>query len=281
MEGGSVMSLFSIDDKTCKHDGICAAECPLKLIEMKVDTSLPTPVADAGERCIKCGHCVAVCPHGAFTHAALKTEDFSPVRKKMALTTEQAEHFLRSRRSIRTYQDKTIDREKLAKLINIARYSPTGTNSQQVKWLVVASREKVKALSAMTIDLIRHMIVNNHPLGEKYRLANIVTAWESGIDLISRGAPALVIAYAPKDYGSAQVDCASALSYLDLAAPTLGFGCCWAGFLMIAANHWPPLQQVLALSEGHASFGIMMIGYPKYRYHRLPPRNEASVTWQE
>src|SRR5574341_737993 len=181
MEGGSVMSLFSIDDKTCKRDGICAAECPLRLIEIKVGSSLPTPVADAGERCIKCGHCVAVCPYGAFTHAALKTEDFLPVRKDMALTTEQAEHFLRSRRSIRTYQDKAIDREKLAKLINIARYSPTGTNSQQVKWLVVTSREKVKTMSAMIIDMMRRMIENNHPLGEKYRLAKIVTAWETGI----------------------------------------------------------------------------------------------------
>jgi nitroreductase/NAD-dependent dihydropyrimidine dehydrogenase PreA subunit len=275
------MNLFSISREKCKRDGICVAVCPRKLIEMKDGSSMPAPVTDAEERCLRCGHCVAACPHGAFTHAALKTEDFPPVRNEMTLTTGQAEYFLRSRRSIRTYYDKAIEQEKLAELIGIARYAPTGSNSQQVKWLVVNSRENVKKMSAMTVDLLRHMIKNRDPLIEKYSLANIVTAWESGIDFISRDAPALVIAYAPKDYGMAQVDCTSALSYLDLAAPTLGFGCCWAGFLMIAASHWPPLQQFLALPQDHASFGIMMMGYPKYQYYRLPPRNEANVRWQE
>lgn len=275
------MSLFMIDEKKCKRDGICAAECPIRLIEIKVGSTLPTPVADAEDRCVKCGHCVAVCPQGAFTHAALKTADFAPVRKEMELTTGQAEHFLRSRRSIRNYQDKAPERDKLQKLIDIARYAPTGTNSQQVKWLVVNSREKVKNMAAMTIDMMRQMIGNNHPLAERYRLANLVKAWDSGIDMIARNAPAVVVAYAPKDYGSAQVDCTSALSYLDLAAPTLGLGCCWAGFLMIAAAYRPAMQQALALPEGHACFGIMMIGYPKYRYKLLPPRNEPNVRWQE
>lgn len=275
------MSLFLIDEKKCKRDGICAAECPIRLIEMKTKSSLPTPVPDAMDRCVRCGHCVAVCPHGAFTHSALKTDDFLPVSKDMALTAAQAEYFLRSRRSIRTYQDKAADRDTLRKLIDIARYAPTGSNSQLVKWLVVNSRDKVKNMAGMTVDMMRHMISNKQPLAERYRLANIVSAWDAGIDIVSRSAPALVIAYAPKDYGLAQVDCTSALSYLDLAAPTLGFGCCWAGFLMIGANHWPPLQQALALPEGHASFGIMMIGHPKYRYHLLPPRNAPTVAWQE
>lgn len=275
------MSLFSIDEKKCKRDGICAAECPLKLIEIEVGSSIPVSVADAEERCVRCGHCVAVCPHGAFTHSALKTADFAPVNKKLALTTEHAEYFLRSRRSIRTYQEKAPEREKLSMLINIARYSPTGTNSQQIKWLVINSRENVKNIARMTIDFMRHMIKSKSPIAEKYRLANVVTAWESGIDIVSRGAPALIIAFAPKDYGLALVDCTSALTYLDLAAPTLGLGCCWAGFLSMAASNWPPVQQALALPEGYASFGMMMIGYPKYPYHRLPPRNEANVIWQD
>ena len=273
------MSLFTIDEKKCKRDGICVAECPLKLIEMKDSASSPTPTADADERCVRCGHCVAVCPHGAFTHNAIKTGDFSPIRKDLALTNEQAEYFLRSRRSIRTYQDKPIEREKLEKLISIARYAPTGGNSQQIKWLVVNERKDVKKMAGLVVDLFRYMIEKKHPLAEQYRLSKTVTAWESGIDGITRGAPALIVAYAPKDYGLAQVDCASALSYLDLAAPTLGLGSCWAGFLMVAAAQWPPFQQSLALPEGYLSFGIMMIGYPKYKYHRLPPRNEANITW--
>lgn len=275
------MSLFTIAEKKCKRDGICVAECPLKIIEMKDHNAIPTPTNDAEERCVKCGHCVAVCPHGAFTHNALKTEDFSPVRKGFALTSAQAEHFLRSRRSIRSYRDKAVEREKISGLIGIARYAPTGTNSQQVGWIAVNSRAEVKKMAGMVIDLFRRMIEAKNPIAEKYRLANSVTAWESGADTISRGAPALVFAHAPKDYGLAQVDCTSALSYFDLAAPTFGLGTCWAGFVMIAAAQWPPLQQALGLPEGHAAFGAMMVGYPKYEYLRLPPRKEARITWKQ
>jgi nitroreductase/NAD-dependent dihydropyrimidine dehydrogenase PreA subunit len=274
------MSLFTIDQKKCKRDGICVAECPLKIIELKDDSGVPTPTGDAEERCVKCGHCVAVCPHGAFEHAQIKTSDFVPVKKEFALSPEQAEHFLRSRRSIRTYQDKAVERGKLEKLISIARYSPTGTNSQQVGWHVVGSREGVKRFGELTAEMLRHLVKQKSPIAEKYRLADTVADWESGNDRITRGAPALVIVHAPREYGLAQVDCTSALAYFDLAAPTLGLGSCWAGFMMIAAAQWPPFQQALALPEGRVCCGIMMVGYPKFKYHRLPPRNEAVISWK-
>ncbi|MBI5847008.1 MAG: 4Fe-4S binding protein [Nitrospirae bacterium] len=39
------MSLFTIDEKKCKRDGICVAECPIQIIEMKDDKSIPAPTA--------------------------------------------------------------------------------------------------------------------------------------------------------------------------------------------------------------------------------------------
>jgi nitroreductase len=75
-------------------------------------------------------------------------------------------------------------------------------------------------------------------------------------------------------------DCTIALTYLELAAPSFGLGACWAGYFMAAARHWRPLQEALPLSEGHIVYGAMMVGYPRYRYYRLPLRNEAQVTWR-
>ena len=135
-------------------------------------------------------------------------------------------------------------------------------------------------MAGLVVDLIRYMIEEKHPMGERYSLPRFVEAWETGTDLISRGAPGLVIAHAPKDYTLAQTDSAIALTFLDLAAPSFGLGSCWAGFFMMAASHWPPLQQALELPEGHACFGAMMLGYPKYEYHRLPLRKEADITWR-
>ncbi len=274
------MSLFTIDEKKCKRDGICVAECPMKIIEMKDARSTPVPTTDAAERCIKCGHCVAVCPHGAFTHTMMKAGDFPLMRKEWALSPEQAEHFLRSRRSVRTYQDKPIEREKMQKLIEIARYAPTGSNSQLVSWLAINSRPEVARLAGTVADMMRELVKAKNPFAISYRLDRTVTAWEKGTDLIARGAPALVVAHGPKEYGLAHIDCASALAYLDLAAPSLGLGTCWAGFFMLAYLQWPPLQQALAIPEGHVAQGIMMVGYPKYKYHCLVPRNPPKIEWR-
>jgi len=43
------MSLFIIDEKKCKRDGICVAECPLKIIAMRDANSTPAPTPDAAE----------------------------------------------------------------------------------------------------------------------------------------------------------------------------------------------------------------------------------------
>ena len=71
-----------------------------------------------------------------------------------------------------------------------------------------------------------------------------------------------------------------ALTYLELAATSMGLGCCWAGYFNAAAASFPPLIEALALPEGHQSYGAMMIGFPQYQYQRLPARNEPAITWR-
>jgi nitroreductase/ferredoxin len=279
--GRFTMALFRIDKRKCRRDGICVAECPVRIIELREDSPVPEPVEKAEDFCIRCGHCVAVCPHGAFSHSEIAVKDCAPVNKDLKLSARHAEHFLRSRRSIRTYKDKPIEREKLQRLIEVARYAPTGTNSQRVEWLVLNSRERVRKAAGMTADWMRHLIEEDHPVARGYRLKSIVSAWDAGVDFICRGAAGLIVAHAPVDYAAAQTDCTIAITFLDLAAPSFGLGTCWAGFFMFAAAQWPPLKKALNLPEGHACFGAMMIGYPKYTYRRLPPRREPAIKWME
>ena len=78
----------------------------------------------------------------------------------------------------------------------------------------------------------------------------------------------------------AVVDCAIAVAELDLAGRALGVGGCWAGLFMGAANAHPPLGEALDLPEGHKVFAALMLGWPTYHHHRLPPRNELRVTWR-
>ena len=272
------MSLFVVDSEKCKRDGICVAECPIGLIELKDKKSVPVPIDGADEMCINCGHCVAVCPHGAMSLATMKSEECISVQKDLLPGSEQIEHLMRSRRSIRTYEDRAVERKVLTKLIDVARYAPTGSNIQPVRWLIINDKDEVRRLAGLIIDWVRHLLKEQYPLAGKYRLDRVVAAWEAGIDRVCRSAPALIVTHAPKDYLTAATDCAIALTYFELAASAFGLSACWAGFVYLAASQWPPLQQALGLQEGDTCLA-MMLGYPKYRYHRIPQRNDAIVEW--
>jgi len=274
------MSLFTVNSEKCKRDGICAAVCPMRIIELKNKESVPNPIEDAEELCISCGHCVAVCPQAALSHKIMTPEQCPPVRKELMLTPEQAQHFFRSRRSVRVYKDKPVDQETITRMIDMARYAPSGHNLQPVNWMVIYESSQVKKLAGLVIDWMRHMIREQPEIAVPFHMARVVEAWESGRDGVCRGAPHVISAYGQKENPTAPAACTIALTHLELAALPLGLGVCWGGFFNLAATFWPPMQEALALPEGHASFGAMMVGYPKFRYQRLPLRNEAQILWR-
>ncbi len=274
------MALITVDEKKCKRDGICVAECPIKILRQAEPGALPEPVNGAEELCINCGHCVAVCPHGAMSQRAMKPEDCPEVKKEWLLGPEQVEHFLRNRRSIRVYKDKTVEKETLAKLVDTATYAPSGHNRQPVHWLVIQDTKELKGLTGIVVDWMRHMIKEQPALAAPMHLHMIVAGWEVGMDVICRDAPHLILAHGNKSDPTTPVSCTIALTYLELAAQPFGLGACWAGYFNLAATLWPPMQQALGLPPNHGSFGAMLVGYPKFKYHRLPLRNPARITWR-
>jgi len=273
---GLKMELFEVNQKTCKQDGICAADCPAGLIDFQKDR-YPTPVAEAEELCTRCGHCVAVCPTGSLSHREMSVEHCPPIKKDFQVTMEQCEHFMRSRRSIRVFKDKPVPREELLRLIEIARYAPTGRNSQSVEWMVLSNRDELHHLTTIIADWVRST-TDNMPEGDL--MVWELKRYEAGVDSILRGAPAVIVAHAEKESRMAPVDCTIALTYLELAAASMGLGCCWAGFFMSTATEFPPMMEALALPDGHQCFGAMMVGYPKFRYQRMPLRKPPNITWR-
>ena len=100
---------------------------------------------------INCGHCVAICPSGAMSHVTMRPEECPPVRSDWSFGPEQVEHFLRSRRSIRAYKKKPVGKEILNRLINIARFAPSGHNLQPVQWLVIYDSDHVQRLGQVVL----------------------------------------------------------------------------------------------------------------------------------
>lgn len=210
----------------------------------------------------------------------MSVDQCTPINKDYQLSVKQCEHFLRSRRSIRVYKNKPVEREQLARLIEIARYAPSGQNAQNAQWLVIGDWDELKRLKEMVIDWMRHAIANTPDLAAALFLEKTVQRWEAGADVILRNAPALIVAHGHQKDRSAPVTCTIALTYLELAATSMGLGGCWAGYFNIAANHFPPMMEALGLPEDHQSMGAMMVGWPKFKYQRLPTRKPPKITWR-
>jgi nitroreductase/NAD-dependent dihydropyrimidine dehydrogenase PreA subunit len=259
------MSYIGVNQAKCKKDGICIEACPAGCLEAGAE-GFPQEVE--GTFCIDCGHCVAVCPHGALSHARLPEKDFSPAPKLKVKATDM-EALMKSRRSVREFKDESIPRETLDKLLDIARYAPTAVNYQKVSWIVTQERAKITSINKVIADWMRR-----NDLMPAY-----LAMWDKGRDVILRGASNLAVACAPADYNWAAEDCAIALSYMELAAATMGLGVCWAGILTRAAQADPAVARALSVPEGQKVCGGLMLGVPKYRYNLIPPRNAVKVAW--
>jgi nitroreductase/NAD-dependent dihydropyrimidine dehydrogenase PreA subunit len=265
------MSLFVVDREKCLRDGFCVDECPRFLIAMEGDDACPAPVEGADARCINCGHCVAVCPVGALTLRSMSPAHCADVRPELLPSAAQAEQFLRSRRSIRTFEERSVPRDVLARLLDIARYAPSGSNRQPVEWLVIYDTGEVRRMAQMALAwLCQQSTTSSYADTFAY-------AAERGLDVVCRGAPHIVIAHTPE---GRQTDGAIALTYLELGAYALGLGACWSGFAHSALNGSPALREMLGLATERVICGVMLLGYPKYAYPRVPLRNAARVIWR-
>lgn len=274
------MSLFTIDQEKCKRDGICSKECPIGIIKLLDKNSFPSPIEKAEENCIQCGHCMAVCPHGALILNNRSFKEFPLVQKDLLPSAEVVKEFLTARRSIRSYKKDVVNHELLKELIDLGRYAPTGSNKQQVHWTVFENPAEVRRLVPLVIDWVKLMAKKIPDQATAQRMEKLALAWDRGEDAILRGAPHLIMVHSQEDLPSAHANCVIALTYLELYAASFGLGTCWAGYLTSAANVYPPLREALGLPEGHRCFGAAMLGYPQYKYYRRPKRNAPMVTWR-
>jgi nitroreductase/NAD-dependent dihydropyrimidine dehydrogenase PreA subunit len=274
------MSFITVNQEKCNQCGTCVAECPTRIIGMGSKEGYPSPTPDFKDICLKCGHCVSVCPTGAISLDWMSPADCKPIKQESAVTPEQAEQFLRGRRSIRTFKDKVVPRTILEKLLEIACSAPSAKNQQPWHWIVVQEPAEVRRLAGMVIDWMRTVIRNSPVVAETMGFTRAVAGWDEGYERICREAPHVIVAHTDRNWGFGAEDCTLALSLLDLYATSLGLGACWGGYFYKAINAYPPLFEALGLPSDHLAFGAMMVGYPKFKYQRIPIRNRPLVAWK-
>lgn len=269
------MELLTVNQDLCVKCGICAEVCPNGILGM----------SDAGPQmlyapaCISCGHCTAVCPVAALDHVKVPLHKQVALAQYPTINTESAAAFLRSRRSIRNYKQEKIEQEKILQLLDIARFAPSGCNSQGLSYVVIENPEKLKQIIEGTIMWLEEQLAANVEWVKGF--AGLVDVYrKTGVDVVLRNAPYLIVVTAPQDFPLGHDNARFSLEYVELYATTMGLGTCWAGFVeMAAAAQYQGILDAMQIPAGFAVVGAMMLGYPKHTYQRLVDRNPLQVTW--
>jgi len=180
---------------------------------------------------------------------------------------------------VRFFKKQPVEKEKLQRLIEIARYAPSGGNIQLVEWTVFTDAERIKEIARVTVESMRKLVAKAPQAVPPY-IPMMIGAWDMGYNAVTWSAPALIVASAPREATTGMVDVSLALCYLELAAQTLGLGTCWAGVLEGALQGSAEVRESVGLPEGHPYHFPMMIGYPKRKYSRLPERKAPKIAWR-
>lgn len=259
------MAKLRIDENKCLRDGICLEVCPCKIF-VADETGLAKIDPTTEPICVQCGHCVAVCPGSAISLDEVDGGQLPAVADNLPGLNDFFD-LVQARRSIRSFKDELIPQEDLIRLLEVTRWAPTAKNTQLLSWVLVSGKQQVQDFSRAVIDVFRN----------DEKMAGMVQAFESGYDVINRGAPHLAIAYGPEKYKWGTFDASIAMNTLELAARAAKIGTCWGGFSTSAAALDKSIGKLAGISEENKIFAVMMLGRPNFSYRRVPKRKELRL----
>lgn len=168
------------------------------------------------------------------------------------------------RRSVRHYQVKKVEREKIEKIIEAGRYTETASNSQGVSYIVL--QEEIPRVRELAQKQLRTLIETGYTM--------------QGLDLdqgdfLLRNVPVLILTVSKN-----KVDAGLAASNMEIMAVTQGLGAFFIGFFVAIANKDQEIKEILEMKPGEQIVTCMAVGYPDVKYYRTVPRKKAKIRWK-
>jgi len=274
--------LIKIDENKCIGCGSCASECLPTAIIMKDKKPV---VRD--RICMKCSHCVSVCPVDAVEmtdHNKVEVVEYD--KATFDIDPVNMLNTIKFRRSIRHFKDKKVEKEKLDNILEAGRYTPTASNKQATRYIVLDKElEEIKVMAMKGL----HNLAVNHGDEEPLKSSSVYKKKfeqmyddyaENGVDMLFYNAPMAILVVVNESQSGvfARVDGALAASNMELMAHTQGLGMCHVGFFLRAVDYVPELQEKLGLKEGEAIATTVILGYPDVKYRRGANRKAINVT---
>jgi nitroreductase len=232
---------------------------------------------------------VAICPVGAVRPQTGEEEVVPMTAEDCRVDSENLLNSFRFRRTIRTFQNKKIDRKDLEKILEAGRISPTGMNSQEIRFVVFdrdlkeLTERTLRALSDLAEDYFadpeapKAMVAYSHMwkrMNKQY--------FEEGVDRLFYDPAAVVVVLANTKYNklTPPIDGAIACANMEMLARSMGMGTCYIGFLLRAVLKDPTLKEYLGVKEHEEMITAFSIGYPGVKYYRTVPRKKDKVEWR-
>ena len=161
-------------------------------------------------------------------------------------------NLLKSRRSIRIYQDKPIPQDLLLQILEAGRWAPTGANLQPWHFIVVTDAETRKRIG----DAARFFFIKSSH--------------------VERAPVVLVLGYNTRKGKYGRYDATLAGGNMMTMATSLGLGTCWIG-----AFDEPKVKEILEIPGNIEVIGLITLGYSDERAE-IPPRVELEkiVHWE-
>jgi len=142
---------------------------------------------------------------------------------------------IRTRRSIRKYQDKPVPEELIQKVLAAAMSAPSARNAQPWQFIVVTDRKLLTEISQINPNA--HMAA--------HAPAAILVCGDLSLE---------------KSQGYWMVDCAAAVENLLLAAHALGLGAVWTG-IYPRQPRIDGFRRLLGLPENVIPHSLVPLGY--------------------
>ncbi|MCK9159784.1 MAG: nitroreductase [Bacteroidaceae bacterium] len=161
---------------------------------------------------------------------------------------------IRTRHSIRSYNEKQVSKEDLQMILEAGTYAPNGMGLRTWHFSAIQNAQKLEELN----EQIKRAFTKSNNSFEK----------ERGHDqsyCCYYHAPTLIIVSNEPTYWWSGMDCACAIENMYLAAHSLGIGACWINQLGITSND-PEVRKFissLGVPDNHRVYGCLALGYAK------------------
>jgi ferredoxin len=284
-----------IDYEKCNACGTCVGVC--SDISLLIEEGKLKVNSNPLFGCIGCGHCVAVCTRDAITISGrtVKPDDFQPMLTQTA-DYQSLHTLLLNRRSIRDFKDKAVPAELVEKILNTASTAPMGIPPSDVGVLVIEGKEKNRQFSFDFIDVLggmRNMVSpiglsimrlfmsrQNHAMMKEFvkpLVEFMIRSKKENKNYLLYDAPLALMFYGKM---SDPADCYIAATYATLAAESLGLGSCMIGSIgPFLKNTGSSFRKKYGLPKAMNESIVVVIGYPRYKFHKTVKRSFAEVKW--